>query len=181
MGPIISKRIVADSLTIPDITSVKYDNPLTVNLLVAQENTDDEVESDGSSVAEVNIHSKVVGFKWQGYIQGPSGEAVNVRYILYKNIDGEGLISNCTDSFFHNSNDTPTAREVRSLIISKGIMHLSESQGVTKFNLFVRRKTLHRLGNMKEGDKLTLLIAADVAMVTNAKLYGFGTLYVRTQ
>lgn len=179
MGPVEAKRIVLDGISIPDKTAANYDNPVTISLLVCQESVDEELESDGTNVAQVPLYSKIVGFKFNGYIQGPVADALNCRWMLYKDEDGEAPVTSLADGFFHSSNDTATLRELRARTLAKGMIHLNQSQGSTRLNLFIRRSTLKRLGSLRENDRIRLLLAIDGSPATQPAVYGFGALYCR--
>lgn len=179
MGPIEAKRILLEGVTIADRTTNPYDNPTTVDLLVCQETVNEETESNGTTIAECPLYSKLVGMKLNLYIQGAVSEALNARFLLYKLPDGESLTSTLEDAFFHSSDDTPVMRELRSVTLAKGIFHLNESQGATRIPIFVKRKTLRRLGKLRENDRIRLYVAIDGVATTQPKIYGMGTLYVR--
>lgn len=175
MGPIEAKRFNVDKLAIPAKSAADYDNPLVLDLLVCQESIDEEVESDGTTVAQVPLYSKLVGMKGQLMIHGASNGDV-FRWLLYKNTDNDDPITSLTNSFFHTSNDDQTSREIRSRIMAKGMFVATDKLG-SRLNLFVRRKTLKRLGSLRENDRITLLIAHDDS--ASKLLTGFGTLYCR--
>lgn len=175
MGPIIAKRVVLDAIAIPAKTSASFDNPVNIDLLVAQETEDEELESDGSSTAQVKPYSKLVGIKLN--LACSTSTAGVYRWMLHKKPDGESLAtSTLLTSRFHDSADDPTSRELRGLILAKGFF-LATGDVRSRLNIFVRRKTLRRLGLMKEADKITLSIASSLG--TADAVHGFGTLYVR--
>lgn len=179
MGPIEAKRVILDGLTIPDISSVAYDNPLTIDLLRCTETVDEEVESNGTNIADCPLYSKFVGMKLNLMIRGTTDDELTLRWMLYKCPDGESLISSLQDSNFHSSNDIQNNRELRKMTLAKGMFLTNTSSGVNRMNVFVRRATLKRLGSLRENDIIRLQIAANSAATVQALVYGFGTLYVR--
>lgn len=180
MGPILAKRVLVDRLDIPDITSVAYDNPLVIGLLVCQEANNEETESDGSAIAEATLHSKLVGCKLDIKIRGAVNDPVTVRWMLVKSPD-QDITSATFMSQFHSSDDTTAAREVRANILSKGFVLTNVSTGLSSVRAFVRRETLKRLGNLKENDIIRILFASSANMTTQAQVSIMGTLYVRSQ
>lgn len=179
MGPIEAKRIILDALPIPDITSVAYDNPLAINLIVCQETVDEEVESNGTTIAEIPLYSRVVGMKLNLNVRSSVDDPLTLRWLLYKMPDGEVLISTLADANFHSSDDSPTQRELRGLTLAKGILMTNASSGVNRLQVFIKRETLKRLGRMRENDRLRLTIAANAAATTQAAVSGMGTIYTR--
>lgn len=175
MGPIEAKRVIINDLAIPAQSAAAYDNPLTVQLLTCKETVDEELESNGSNIAEVPLYSKLVGMKMNFVIHG--GTSGNIyRWMLFKNEDADVSLAGLQDDTFHTSNDTETFRHFRERTMAKGFFVASDKTA-TRLNLFVKRKTLKRLGNLRENDRITLVIAQDGGQA--AALTGFGTLYVR--
>lgn len=175
MGPIEAKRIIATAVTIPAKTSAAFDNPLRFVLLTTTESVNEETISDGSTIAEARPYSKLVALKGNFVINGlASGEIT--RWMLMKEPDGEDLTSTLTDEFFHGSTDTPTNRELRANILAKGFFTGSDKTSA-RLGLFTRRKTLRRLGSLRENDRISLVIATNSA--STQSLTGFGTAYVR--
>lgn len=175
MGPIEAKRILVNRLSIPAKTSADFDNPLRLVLLTTGETINEELISDGTNIAEAKVYSKLVGMKLRFSIQGLGSSSV-LRWILMKEPDGEDLTSTLTDEFFHGSTDTPTNRELRANILSKGIFTGSDRTGAVLMP-FVRRSTLKRLGNLRENDRISLVLAHNESSAMN--ITGMGTLYVR--
>jgi hypothetical protein len=175
MGPIEAKRILLDSLTIPSDAGSDYNTTLEVPLIVCQESVDEEIESNGTNIAQVPPYSKVVSMKGQYTVHGLSSGTI-IRWHLRKFPDGESLFNTLIDAAFHTSDDTPTAREARAMTLAKGII-VGSDRTAGRLNVFVRRNTLQRLGNLRENDRLVLILAQNT---TNpCQLTGFGTVYVR--
>lgn len=175
MGPIEAKRIILDAATVPARSSVAYDNPLTIGLLTTGETTDEEVESNGTTIAEARNYSKIVGIKGSFEIHSlTAGD--RVRWMLVKDVDNEGAITSLADATFHSSNDDPTTRELRARTLAKGIITGTDRTG-KRIPFFIRRKTLRRLGSLRENDRIELVLA--VSGSNTASLTGFGTIYVR--
>lgn len=179
MGPIEVKRIILDDLSIPDISSVAYDNPLGITLIQANESVDEEVESNGSTIATARPYSKIVSMKLRLLIRGTVNDPLTIRWMLLKRPDGEVLITSLADSSFHTSDDTATQREVRANTLAKGMFLTNSSSGISHLNVFIRRKTLLRLGSLRENDTWVLLLAANAAATTQPKVSGMGAIYVR--
>lgn len=178
-GITLSKRVIFDSLTIPDVTSANYDNPLQIGLLNCTEGGQEEKqESDGTNIATTPLYSRITGFKFNFYVKAAA--ATDIRWILHKLPDGEELVTdaNRLAGNFHNSDDTNPMREFRKMIIAKGFFGLSASSLQTRFPIFVKRKALARISPLREGDILRLDVAKH-ADGTTATLNGFGTIYVR--
>lgn len=180
MGPIEAKRIILDAVNIPAKSSAVYDNPLQLSLLVCQETMDEELESDGTNIATVPLYSKIVSLKANLMIHNVSANE-RIRWMLIKDTDNDivtGITSALilTDSVFHTSNDSTTQRELRANTLAKGFFVASDKTA-GRLSLFVKRNTLKRLGSLREGDRLKLLIATSSASVSS--LTGFGTIYCR--
>lgn len=179
MGPIEAKRIILDGLSIPDISAAAYDNPLVIDLLICQETVDEEVESNGTNIAQVPLYSKFVGLKLDLNIRGTVNDPLTLRWLLWKLPDGEALVSSLQDSNWHSSNDVQNNRELRANTLAKGMLLTNTSSGVNKLRVFIRRETLKRLGNLRENDTIRLAIAANASATTQATVFGFGTAYAR--
>lgn len=177
MGPIEAKRINFDNLAIPARSSVAYDNPLVIPLVICQETVDEEVESNGTNIAQVPLYSKIVGMKLnlQLFNNAATG-GDRIRWALVKYPDGENLMADLSDTYWHNSDDNPTMREIRATTLSMGFTVASD-RTARALNIFVRRKTLQRLGKLRENDRLALKLA--VSGTGAAAISGFGTLYAR--
>lgn len=173
--------MILSGLTIPDVTAADWDNPLAVGLLSTGETTDAELESNGSDIAEIPIHSRVMGFKLSFIILGATSTTNVYRWMLLKRPDGETLISNATAMIadaFHSSQDTPSQREFRKFMISKGMVVTNPNSAVTRLTIPVKRSALARISPMRENDLITFLIAKDTAGTTSI-LHGFGSMYVK--
>lgn len=176
MGPLEAKRVILDAVQIPARSAAAYDNPLTIGLLTCTETVDEELESDGTNIAQTTLYSKIAALKMQLMIHGlTAGD--RVRWMLIKDIDNEGAPASLVDANFHGSNDTIDARELRAKTLAKGI-HVGTDKTGSRLNLFVKRKTLHRLGSLRENDRIELVLAVSGTNVAN--ITGFGTIYVRT-
>lgn len=174
---ILAKRVNGSSLTIPDITSADFDNPLTVDLLECTETMDEEVESNGSVIADAPLYSKIVGIKLQGMIQGTASGVNFFRWMLFKAPDND-ITGAAAMGLWHVSDDTATARELRKVTIAKGLISSGASSSLASLRVFVRRSALARIGPLSEGDVLRLAIAKDAAGTT-ARLELWGTIYLR--
>lgn len=179
MGPIEAKRIILEAITIPDITTVPYDNPIAIDLIVCQETVDEEIETNGTNVAQVPLYSKIVGMKLNLFIRGAVDEPLTLRWMLYKMPDGETLITSLIDANFHSSDDNATQRELRGLTLAKGILLTNVSSGTNRLSVFVRRKTLQRLGALRENDRWRFILAANGSATIQATISGMGTIYTR--
>lgn len=180
-GITLTKRVLLAGLTIPDVTAADWDNALTVDLIECIEAQDEEVESDGTSIADCPLYSRVTGMRLDLTILGATSTTNVYRWLLYKKPDGEAIAGtdlSAAGATFHSSNDTPTAREVRKMTIAKGMVVTNPNSAVTRLRPFVSRKAWKRISPMREGDKLTFLIAKDTAGTTSI-LHGMGSLYVR--
>lgn len=175
MGPIEAKRVILTNQAIAAKVTTDFDTPTTIGLLTTGETTDEELESNGTTIAEARNYSKVVGMKLNLVTHGWTTGTI-VRWMLVKDVDNEGAITSLADSFFHNSDDTPTARELRARTLAKGFFVASDKTA-SRVSIFVKRSTLKRLGSLREGDRLELVLAQ--SSTDNGKLTGFGTIYVR--
>lgn len=180
MGTTIVKRIVTPiaGLTIPDITATDFDNPLEFVLVECLETMDEEAISDGTVIADVPIYSRLKSMKLNLHISGVSAQT-EFRWLLYKEPDGESLVTNLAAQF-HQSDDTPTGRELRKQTLAKGMFVVNTADLARTLPIFVKRSTFARLGGMKENDRITLVIAKNAAGTT-ATLHGFGNIYVKAR
>lgn len=177
-GITLVKRVLLDDLTVPAITSAAYDNPLIIDLVECTEAMDEEVESDGSAIADVPLYSRISAMKLRIMLQTAAAPgAIRARWALVKKPDGESLVTSLVEGLFHSSNDTPTGREVRKYMLAKGIVGLSNNNLVTPVKVFVSRQAWKRASPMRENDKIAFIIAQS----SNAtiKLSGFGNLYCK--
>lgn len=175
--PMTVKRFVIDELSVPADGGTNFSVPLVIPLLTSVDGgTNAETESDGTNIAECNPYSRVVKIKGSLKVIGLSSGDV-IRYMLYKDEDNEGMVTSLQTQF-HNSNDDASNRELRARILSKGIL-VPGSGGYVTINLgAIRRKTLRRLGLMKENDRIELAIAGNDAS-SPGTVNGFGSIYVR--
>lgn len=175
-GITLAKRIVLDNLTVPDVTTTDFDNPLDVDLLQCIEAQDEEQISDGTVVADAPLYSRITSFKFTGFMW--AGAATTVRWLLIKDQDGDEQLTALANASFHGSNDTPVFREARKNTIAKGTFRLPADRLQSNFRVFVSRKALARISPLRENDKLRLMVAKDAAGTT-ASLNGFGTIYIK--
>lgn len=172
------KRIVLTNLSIPDVTATDYDNEVEIPLLEAVEAQDEEAESDGAgTVADTPLYSRLesINLNFMVTMQGTS--PIAVRWLLYKEPDGESLLTDMAAQF-HNSEDGPTARELRKNTIAKGMIMTNASAGKSGLHIRVRGRTLRRLGALHENDRITLVIAKEAAGTSGA-IHGYGTIVTR--
>lgn len=178
-GITLTKRILLAGLTIPDITSVDWDNPLIVDLLQCIEAQDEEQVTDGTVIADAPLYSRATGIRLILTILGSTSTTNVYRWLLYKKPDGESLVTSLAGTGqFHNSGDTPTLREVRKLTIAKGMVVTNPSTAVTRLPIFVKRKAWQRIAPLRENDTISLVIAKDAAGTTSL-LHGMGQIYVK--
>lgn len=176
-GITLAKRIVLDGLTIPDVTSVSFDNPLVVPLIVCQESMNEETESNGTAIAEVPLYSRLTSMRMRTMVHGMSTGSV-IRWILQKAPDGEQLTTSLVDASFHGSDDTQNQREARKYTLAKGMIFVNPNNQSAPLPVFVKRKTWARASPMRENDRINLIIAKDAAGTTG-NLSGFGTIWAR--
>lgn len=174
--PLVAKRWAVDAYTIAADGGTDFNVPTVLGLLSCTDGgTDAELESDGTNVAQCNPYSRVTSINGVLTIHGLSASDV-VRYILYKDEDNEGLVTNL-HSQFHNSNDDAANRELRKKIIAKGY-RVAGTSGIVTINLRrYKKKALWRNSLMKENDRIELAIATNSSAAELAT--GFGTIYVR--
>lgn len=177
-GITLTKRIILTGLTIPDITSADFDNPLEVVLLECTEAQDEEVESNGSTIADTPLYSRLLKMRLQVIVQGSTSVSNIYRWMLIKEPDGDVLTSTLVDANFHSSNDTQANRELRKYTLAKGMFVTNPSSAVTQRNIYVSRKAWKRASPMREGDTLSLFIAKDAGGTTSL-LSGFGSIWVK--
>lgn len=176
-GITLTKRVILDNLTIPDITSVPFDNPLRVPLLTCLEAQDEELESDGTIIATTPIYSRLLSMRLKLLISAGASQAI-VRWLIMKEPDGEALLTSLANASFHSSNDTQNIRESRKMTISKGMLVTNASSTVNSVPIFIKKKAWARISPMRENDNLVLLIAKDAPGTTLA-LNGFGNIWVK--
>lgn len=178
VGRTLVKRINIDKLAIPDITSADYDNPLTIDLIQGIEAQDEGQVSDGTIIADAPLYSKVFALHVRGFIAGSSAGGEQVRWILFKNPDGD-ITGAAAMADWHNSDEDSAARELRKNTLAKGVLRISSSNLGTPMKIFIKRRTLARLGRMNETDTIRLVLAKD-ATNTTLQLTMFGSIYLRT-
>lgn len=181
-GITLVKRMVINRATIPDITAADFDNPLFIDLLVCRETMDEELESTGGTtagtdIADVPLYSRLTSAKLNFLVEGSTSVSTYIRWFLYKMPDGESLRTGL-GSGFHNSDDSPTEREVRKMTMAKGHFILNPSTAVQNLRVFVSRQALKRVSPMRENDRIRILFAK-AAEGTTCTVSGFGTMYVR--
>jgi len=175
-GITLSKRILLSEFTIPDATSADYDTAVDIDLVECTEAMDEEVESNGTTIADVPLYSRLTAMRTQFLVR--AGTATIVRWALYKKPDGEQLVTSLADSNFHSSNDVQNNREFRKNTVAKGLLFVSPDRLASNFRIFVKRKAWARISPMRENDKLCLVMAKDMDGTT-ATLDGFGTIWCR--
>lgn len=171
-------------LTIPDITSVDYDNELSVTLArcdLTPADDSHELVSNGSDIAIVPAYSRLTSMKLNAIVMGISGTINSYRWALVKEPDGDALISGLDDTtgLFHNSGQTPTSREYRKYVLAKGIFVTNPSSAVNKIPIYVKRSAMRRLGSFRPDDILRFIIARDGAGASASTMTGMGTLYFK--
>lgn len=174
--PLVAKRFDLNAVAVPADGGTDYNVPVVIGLLSCTDGgTDAELESDATNVAQCNPYSRVSSIKGFVSVYGLSSNEI-VKYMLYKDEDNEGLVTNL-HSQFHNSNDDQANRELRKKIIAKGMV-ISGTSGIATINLRrYKKKALFRNALMKENDRIELAVATNS---TSARtLSGFGTVYVR--
>jgi hypothetical protein len=175
-GITLAKRIVLTEETIPDVTSVAFDNPLSIDLLECVESIDEEAISNGTTIADVPLYSRMTSFKTNLFVDCDA--ATLIRWVLYKKPDGEALISDLADNSFHGSQDTPGQREFRKYLMAKGYLRISADRLQVPLKVYVSKAAMRRAAPFREGDKISLIIAKSAAGTT-AQLSGFGTIYCK--
>lgn len=142
---------------------------------------DEEVESDGTAIADIPLYSRLQSLKAKFNVLGATGVTNVYRWLLYKKPDGEAIAGtdlSAAGATFHSSNDTPTAREVRKMTLAKGIIITNPNSAIAGLSPYVKRAAWARASPMRENDRLTFLIAKD-APGTTSILHGMGNLYVK--
>lgn len=184
MGTTLVKRGEFNQVTIPDVTSVDFDNPLTIDLLACQEGIEEEIESTGGTtpgtdVAVVPVYSRLVSLKLQLAIVGATGTANFVRWVLFKSPDNDvSITSLANNNSWNASNDTQVARELRKYTMAKGFVITNPSSATGFVRAFVRRSNMRRMGPFREGDRIKLVLAKDSAG-TACTLSGMMNAYVK--
>lgn len=176
-GITLAKRVILDGLTIPDVTSVSFDNILRVPLLECVETMDEEVESNGTTIADAPLYSRMTSMKLQLILHGFAAGSM-VRWILHKEPDGEQAYTELTNTSFHVSDDNEDNRERRKYCLAKGMIFINPNNLATRFPIFVKKQAWRRVSPLREGDIIALTLAKDAAGTTGA-LSGFGTIWVK--
>lgn len=175
-GITLAKRTLLNALVIPDITSVDFDNELTVPLLECVEAQDEELESDGTNIATAPLYSRITSMNFHLMAHGFGAGSV-LRWMLAKEPDGETIVTNLATQF-HTSNDTQNEREVRKMTIAKGMLFVNASNLAANINVRVSKSALQRISPLRENDQIMFHIAKD-STGTTGTLSGFGTIYLR--
>lgn len=180
-GITMVKRIILDQLVIPDVTTVAYDNPLTVTLLECTEAQDEEVESNGTTIADAPLYSRITAIKTKMTV-GDATALTCVRFMVYKCTDGDDPITalgvGLADGAFHTSNQTPNNRELVRNTLAKGYIMIPPDKQVAPLNIRISREAMRRAGSMREGDLIRAIFAKD-ATGTTLRLWGMGNIYLR--
>lgn len=176
MGRIEPKRVILTDFA-PGANATPYTTVTTCGLVVCQESVNEETESNGTTIAEVPLYSRIVAIKLK-LAWFNMGASRYMRWMLIKDPDNEGALTSLADADFHSSDDTPTARELRKNTLAKGWVIPSADGLMKNINIFIRKKTLRRLGSLREGDRIKLVLAANSA-TSVGQVSGFGTIYVR--
>lgn len=174
-GITLSKRVNIDKFTIPDVTSADYDNAITLGLVECIEAQDEEVESNGTVIADAPLYSRITSIRLKGFVAGQGGE--QIRWILFKSPDADITGQSAIDAW-HVSDDTQAARELRKMTIAKGVFRVQPDKLASNFPLFIKRAALARISPLREGDVLRLAIAKD-ATATNCTITMWGTIYIK--
>lgn len=173
----LAKRIQLDGLTIPDVTSASFDNILRVPLLECVETMDEEVESNGTTIADAPLYSRITSMRLNLILHGFAAGSI-VRWILHKEPDGEQAYTELTNTSFHVSDDNEDNRERRKYCLAKGMVFINPNNLATTLRIFVKRKAWARVSPLRELDIIALTLAKDAAGTTG-NLSGFGTLMVK--
>lgn len=181
-GRIINVRVNVVKFSIPDVTSADFDNPVAYDLLVGAEAQAHEVEATGGTTAgtdvpQVPIYSKVVALRLQTMVHGSSAGGEIVRWQLARNPQNDLSAANFNTGW-HTADDDVTNREVRKYQIAKGQLIVSPNNLQTPLNLFIKKKTLLRNGNIREGDRLKMVFSKD-ATGTTLSVTQWGTIWLR--
>lgn len=80
---------------------------------------------------------------------------------------------------FHSSNDTSASREIRGLILAKGIVSIAPDKLQTSLKVRVSRAAWRRASPMRENDRIALVFAANTEGTNTVTVDGFGTIWVR--
>lgn len=175
-GITLAKRMVFNNLTIPDVSAADFDNQLVVPLVECVESVDEEVESNGTAIADVPLYSRLTSMRTSFFIW--SGAATDIRWMLQKQPDGDTLTASLIDASFHGSDDTQNQREARKNTIAKGYFRVPSDRLQVPFRIFVKPKSWSRIAPMRENDRLVLLLAKS-AEGTSASFNGFGTIWCK--
>lgn len=165
-------------LLVADVTSVDWDNPTNINLVEAVEAMDEEAESNGSTVADIPLYSRLTGMRLNLFVR--AANSTLIRWALHKRPDGEAtnITSSMVDANFHSSDDTEDMREFRKYCIAKGMLAIPSDRLQAPLRIRVSRAAWKRISPMRENDTLTLTIAK-ASEGTTATVTGFGTIWCR--
>lgn len=173
------KRVdIGTAVAITDGTTIDYDTPTFIPLLVCQEAVNEETESDGTNVAETTIGSRMVNIKLNLIVN--AGGQAGYRWMLIRDQDNDleaNITSLGTGGFFNSANQSPTQAAINRNIIAKGQFRIMGDGLTARIPVFIRKKTLIRCGTLRENDRLKLIIAASNAGTTH-NLSGWGNIYV---
>lgn len=177
-GISLVKRILVDNATVPDVTTVDYDNPLNVALLQCIEAQDEEQVSDGTVIADAPLYSRITGIRLKCIFQAST--AVMMRWMVYKSPDNDITVSSLINGgdAFHSSNDTPTAREIRKNTLAKGFFWLNADRQASDINVRISKAALQRVSPLRENDQIKF-VTAKAAAGTAVSLNMMGQIYLR--
>lgn len=175
-GITLAKRVLLNQVSIPDVSASDFDNEVEIPLVETLSTVDEEVESDGAgAIADVPVYSRMTGIRANFIIE--HSNAHFVRWMLYKEPDGESLVTDMS-SQFHTSDDTPTARELRKYTLAKGLLHIGADRQAANLRIRVSRAAMRRCSPMRLNDRITLVLAKSAAG-TASTISGFATLYFK--
>lgn len=179
-GTVLVKRVLVNKFSIPDVSAADFDNPVRFDLIGGSEAQDEQIESTGGTtigtdVATSPLYSRVIGLKLNMIVVGQGGEFV--RWSLNKNNDNDESVADM-NTFWHSSDDTDAAREIRQNQMAKGLLVVNADRLETRAKVFVRRQTLKRLGSLKEDDRLSMAFSKD-ATNTTCTVTVWGNIYVK--
>lgn len=130
----------------------------TFTLLTCDDDPDYDLNSDGTTVAEVQPFSKIVGMNLKFRLEAAAGNTV--EWLLIKDPDGLFTATQPAPSTLFTADITLTTIAVRKYTLAYGwLKSVSGIRDSTIFKIRVSKAAIKRAGAFLDGDKLLLIIA----------------------
>lgn len=144
-----------------------------VSLILADDDPDYEITSDGTAVAECETLSRIEKIDLNlSYFAGTSNAAGGlVEWALYRDPDNSGIMTGPEDIFI--ATDSAGQSQRNKNVIAYGGFYSSANNDTKLFHVRIRRAALRRVARMNDNDRLKFII---VTPATGAKFFMYGAI-----